>query len=97
MFYFYVLYSLKDGRIYKGSSSNLLQRIQQHNAGRTKSTKHRRPLILLYFEEYGDKKLAHQREIWSKSLEGGTILRKILIEKSLLDIDGKIKLGSSDD
>ena len=55
MFYFYVLYSLKDDKLYKGSSSNLLNRLKQHNAGRTKSTKHRRPLILLYFEVFEEK------------------------------------------
>jgi predicted GIY-YIG superfamily endonuclease len=36
MFYFYVLYSLKDNRLYKGATSNLLRRLQQHNAGATK-------------------------------------------------------------
>ena len=65
MCFFYVLYSLKDGRLYKGSSSNLLNRIQQHNNGRTASTKHRRLLILLYFEIFDDKKDATQREAWS--------------------------------
>ncbi|MCR9102446.1 MAG: GIY-YIG nuclease family protein, partial [bacterium] len=54
MHYFYVLYSLKDNRLYKGSTSNLLRRVEQHNAGATRSTKHRRPFILLYFEEYAD-------------------------------------------
>jgi predicted GIY-YIG superfamily endonuclease len=36
MFYFYVLYSLKDNRLYKGSTSNLLRRVEQHSAGATK-------------------------------------------------------------
>jgi putative endonuclease len=36
MFYFYVLYSLKDNRLYKGATSNLLRRLQQHNAGGNK-------------------------------------------------------------
>ncbi len=90
MHYFYVLYSLKDGRLYKGYSSNLPQRVLQHEAGRTPSTKHRRPLILLYFEEYKDKSMALKRESWSKTLEGGAALRKILIEKSLLNSEGRI-------
>ena len=90
MYYFYVLYSLKDGRLYKGCTSNLLQRIQQHNAGRTPSTKYRRPLILLYFEEYEEKKEATQREAWSKSLEGGSALKELLIKKSLLTIKGQL-------
>jgi putative endonuclease len=36
MHYFYVLYSLKDNLLYKGATSNLLQRLQQHSAGATK-------------------------------------------------------------
>ena len=90
MHYFYVLYSLKDGRLYKGYSSNLIQRILQHGAGRNLSTKSRRPLILLYFEEYEDKSEAHKREAWAKTLEGGAALRKMLTEKGLLNEDGKI-------
>jgi len=36
MYYFYVLYSLKDNRLYKGSTSNLLRRVEQHTPGRSK-------------------------------------------------------------
>ena len=68
MYYFYVLYSLKDNRLYKGASNNLPQRVLQHDAGMVKSTRHRRPLILLYFEGYAEKEvLALER--WVKSLE----------------------------
>ena len=90
MFYFYVLYSLKDGRLYKGSTSDLPKRVLQHNAGRTPSTKHRRPFILLYFEPFEQKAEASARERWAKSLEGGAALRQLLVEKSLLALDGKI-------
>ena len=92
MHFFYVLYSLKDGRLYKGYSSNLLNRIQQHNNGRTTSTKHRRPLILLYFEIFDNKKEATQREAWAKSLEGGSELRQLLIQKNLLNTKGKLNI-----
>ncbi len=90
MHFFYVLYSLKDGKLYKGSTSNLINRIHQHNSGRTKSTQKRRPLILLYFEEFEEKRDALKRERWSKTLDGGVDLRKILIEKSLLTVEGKL-------
>ena len=90
MYYFYVLYSLKDGRLYKGSTSQLLKRIEQHNAGQTKSTQKRRPLILLYYEIFDSKKEAIRREYWSKTLEGGAALREILVEKSLLTESGRL-------
>ena len=95
MYYFYVLYSLKDGRLYKGSSSDLLERMLQHNAGRTKSTKHRRPLILIYFEKHDDKETAMKRERWSKTLEGGKQLKEMLVEKELLLENSRLNDRSS--
>ena len=95
MFYFYVLYSLKDGRLYKGSTSDLLRRLQQHNAGRTPSTKNRRPLILLYFEEFEQKAEAAKREARAKTLEGGVALKRLLMDKALIDEQGKINDLSS--
>ena len=92
MFYFYVLYSLKDNRLYKGSTTDLPKRILQHNAGRTPSTKYRRPLILLYFEPYSDKAQAYQREAWTKTLEGGAELKALLINKKLLNQNGCLNL-----
>ena len=79
MFYFYVLYSLKDGKLYKGYSANLAQRFLKHQAGGTNSTKYRRPLILIYAEAFQSKKEAMDRERWAKSLEGGARLMQILI------------------
>ena len=95
MYYFYVLYSLKDGRLYKGSTGDIGQRLLRHNAGATASTKHRRPLILIYVEAFPDKSGATARERWSKSLEGGAALRNILEEKDILDETGDLKCGSS--
>ena len=95
MFYFYVLYSLKDNRLYKGASADLPKRVLQHNAGMTKSTKNRRPLILLYFELYADKTEALARERWAKSLEGGAALKQLLKDKDLLSDEGVLKLDGS--
>ena len=50
----YILKSLKDGRYYYGSTRNLTQRIKDHNRGKVKSTKGRRPLVIHYDEEYQD-------------------------------------------
>ncbi|MDT0295767.1 GIY-YIG nuclease family protein [Mesonia ostreae] len=49
-YYIYVLLSEKDGKKYTGYTSNLPLRIEAHQKGRVKSTKHRRPLKLIYFE-----------------------------------------------
>jgi putative endonuclease len=50
-FYFvYVLKSEKDNKFYTGYSRDIELRFEQHQKGLVKSTKDRRPLILIYFE-----------------------------------------------
>jgi len=62
----YVLFSEKDKRTYVGSTDNLRRRIAQHNAGLVKSTKFRRPLKLVYFENYIDLSEARMKEKYYK-------------------------------
>ncbi|KKQ51528.1 MAG: Excinuclease ABC C subunit domain protein [Parcubacteria group bacterium GW2011_GWD2_38_11] len=50
MFYVYVLKSCVDNKLYVGHTADLKRRITEHNAGKTKSTKLRRPFILVYYE-----------------------------------------------
>ena len=91
MYSFYVLYSLKDERLYKGYTSNMGQRLTKHNRGGSKSTKHRRPFVLIYAEQYLTKQDAISREQWSKTLEGGSELKEILVSKGILDSESKLK------
>lgn len=58
----YVLKSLKDGNLYIGSTTDLERRIREHNNGRNKSTRSRRPFKLIYYEEYVTIKEARSRE-----------------------------------
>ncbi len=51
-----------DGRYYYGSTNDLLRRLAEHNAGRTRSTAWRRPLELVFFEECQTLEQARQRE-----------------------------------
>lgn len=87
MHYFYVLFSLKDGKLYKGYSTDPAKRLIRHNAGATPSTKHRRPLILIYLEAFPEKSAAIERERWAKSPSGGPELVQILIEKKIISSD----------
>ena len=84
MFHFYVLYSLKDHKLYKGYSSNAAARFAYHQAGGNKSTKNRRPLVLIYVEVFPTKQEAMQRERWAKSAEGGPQLKALLQEMGIL-------------
>jgi putative endonuclease len=70
MYYIYVLKSLKDDNLYIGQTNNLQQRIARHTAGKVQSTRHRRPLELLYFEEYETRSEAVRREVYLKSGAG---------------------------
>ena len=67
MYYLYILKSGKDGNIYTGLSSNLRQRVQQHVDGKVISTKHRRPLKLIYYEAYMNRTDAINREKYLKN------------------------------
>jgi len=85
MYYFYVLYSLKDNRLYKGYSADPGARYLRHLSGGVASTKYRRPLVLIYLESYQEKADALARERWAKSPAGGASLKKYLIDKGILD------------
>lgn len=62
-FYVYFLKSDKDGRYYIGYTSLLPEeRLTYHNSGLVPSTRNRRPLEIIYTEEYADKRTALKRE-----------------------------------
>ena len=94
MFYFYVLYSLKDEKLYKGYSENIAARLLKHNAGGNISTKNRRPFALIYLESFLSKQEALDRERWSKTLEGGSELKQILISNGILNSKSKLNIGA---
>jgi putative endonuclease len=52
MFFVYILKSLKDGDLYIGFTSDLENRTKEHNSGGVFSTRHRRPLKVIYYEAY---------------------------------------------
>ena len=78
MYYVYIIQSQKDGKLYKGFTSNVEKRIRAHNQGEVKSTRNRKPFKLIYQEEYESKTEALKREKFLKSLEGGKTLKSKL-------------------
>ncbi len=62
MYYVYLLKSKKDEGFYIGFSGDLKNRFQEHIDGLVESTKHRRPLKLIYYEAYNKEDLARIRE-----------------------------------
>jgi len=62
MKYVYVLKSRRDNNIYFGSTNDLRRRFIEHNTGKVRSTKSRRPFELRYYEAYFNEEDALTRE-----------------------------------
>lgn len=62
MYFVYALKSEKDGRIYVGMSSNIENRVREHNNEKTKSTKGFRPWVLIYEEKMNSRIEARNQE-----------------------------------
>ena len=68
MNYTYIL-KCKDGSLYTGWTNNLEKRVKDHNDGKgAKYTKSRRPVTLVYHEEFETKEEAMSREYAIKRL-----------------------------
>lgn len=78
MFYTYVLQSLKDGKQYIGFSRNLRERFKAHQEGNVESTKHRRPLRIIFYEAFTSKEDALRRESYFKTTKGKIALKNML-------------------
>lgn len=74
----YILFSQKDLFLYTGYTSNLDQRIEQHNEGKNKSTAYRRPLICIFAEYFLFKEDAIRREGYFKTSMGKKAIRLML-------------------
>ena len=77
-YYVYILKSLKDGKNYAGYTTNLELRFEQHEKGQVDSTKHRRPLMLIYFEACLTQADALKREKYFKTHYGKMFLKNRL-------------------
>jgi putative endonuclease len=81
----YILYSLKDHKLYIGYTTNLERRLTEHFQGRSKSTAPRRPLRLIFCEYYLSEKDALRREKYFKTTAGKKTLR-LMLRESLKEI-----------
>ena len=70
LFFAYILKSEYDGTHYYGSSKDLDKRLDDHNKGRVRYTKGRRPWKLIYKEAFNIRSDAVKRELFFKSVDG---------------------------
>ena len=75
LFYTYVLTSKKDDNYYVGSCDDINARLREHNIGRVQSTKHRRPLKIIYYEACLSRGSARKRENYLKTSWGKRYLK----------------------
>ncbi len=54
-YYLYIIESLTSGDLYKGVTQDVNQRLNDHNAGRSRFTKSDMPWKLVYLKEFGTK------------------------------------------
>jgi putative endonuclease len=78
VYYTYVLHSIKDSKFYVGFTKDLKLRFEQHNKGLVESTRHRRPLRLIYYEACLNQGDATKREKYLKSYNGKMFLKRRL-------------------
>jgi putative endonuclease len=72
--YVYIL-RCADDRYYYGSTNDLARRLARHRAGQVRSTRHRLPAELVYFEQCQTLGEARQRE---HALKNGRTRRKTI-------------------
>ena len=77
-YYTYVLESERDGNRYTGYTRDLQSRFEKHRKGRVESTRHRRPLKLIYYEACLTKEDAIRREKYFKTHYGTMFIKKRL-------------------
>ena len=73
----YILRSNVDGNLYIGCTSDVAKRLEEHNSGKVISTKHRKPLALIYKEVFQNRYDAYNTERFYKTAKG----KKVLLEK----------------
>jgi len=85
--YVYILESTKNGSYYIGSTADLSKRFNEHNGGRVKSTRYKRPYKLVFSCQFTDIKLAREAETKLKSWKRRDFVAKNIKDQKLNFLD----------
>jgi len=77
MYSVYILKSKKNGRYYIGQTDNLVKRFNEHNLGKSKSTKSYRPWEIIHKEDFFSRREAIKRERKLKNYKKRIRLEKL--------------------
>lgn len=78
MYYFYILRSQKNGKLYLGSTPDLKERLKSHNNGENQATKPNVPYELIFYSGFQDKQDAINCEQYFKTSAGWKRIHKML-------------------
>ena len=84
MAYVYILRSLKNSRLYTGSTDDLNRRLLEHSRGQSKYTKQTGPYILIYKEYLPTLFEAKRRERYLKTGKGREELKIVLSDAGVV-------------
>jgi len=74
----YAIWSKVNNRIYVGMTTDIVRRVQQHNSGKTRSTKSFCPWKLIFTEKCENWEIGRVREKYYKSGIGKEFLKKLV-------------------
>jgi putative endonuclease len=77
-YYCYILKSSLSGKYYIGCTHDCKIRLNQHNAGKVRSTKRDKPWELIYSEKYATLKEARKRERQIKDWKSRNSIERLL-------------------
>jgi predicted GIY-YIG superfamily endonuclease len=83
MYTVYIIRSQRKDWVYIGMTSNLEQRLEQHNRGYNPSTKFYRPYLLLHTETFNTSFEARVREKYLKTASGKRWIKKMWPYKAI--------------
>jgi len=66
------------------------KKVIKHNSSGSKSIAHRKPFVIVYIEVFQLKTDAIKRELYIKSLEGGTKIIEFLKNQNIIDQKEKL-------
>ena len=78
MYYFYILRSLKNKKLYLGYTPDLKRRLTSHNNGKNMATKAHTPYELIYYSAFKSKKDALECEKYFKTTAGWRRIKQML-------------------
>jgi len=83
-YYVYILYSPSLDRYYVGYTHNPEERLKEHNAGATTSTRRGRPWNLVYIEPYENKTDAIKREMAIKKMKSRKYIEQLITKAQMV-------------